>query len=581
MDSRARSRSLRRGVWALVALALAAVAYPAAANAASSATGDFNGDGRDDLAIGVPTEDRGTLADSGAVNVVYGSASGLSAAGPPADQLFTQGDAGIGQVAEAGDQFGRALAVADFNGDGRDDLAVSAHLEDITGTGGALSDAGIVHVIYGSPVGLSPQAVRSDQIFSQDSPGVVDIAESDDRFASALAGGDFNNDGADDLAVGVPLEDTAALFDVGVMHVVYGSPAGLRAAGNERMSQNATENGVPVLDTSENGDGFGGALAAGDFDADGADDLAVGVELEAVAGETDAGAVNVLYGLAGATPAGGLGTAGNQFWTQNSPGIADAVEGSDRLGLALAAGDIGGNGREDLAIGVPGESVGVPNDPTATNDAGAVNVIYGGASGLSATANQHWTQDNPDVEDAAEEFDFFGIGLAIGDFNGDSRGDLAMGAPSEVVTEGGADRFDAGAVNVLYAMCTSVNDCRARAANDQFLSQASPNVEGVADDFERFGQVLAAANFDGAGGDDLAAGVPADVIGPPNDEVEAGGVNVIYATAAGLNPAGPPADQLLAQGSGLLEGVPESGDAFGAALAPGGSTGLDSNLVSP
>jgi hypothetical protein len=77
--------------------------------------------------------------------------------------------------------------------------------------------------------------------------------------------------------------------------------------------------------------------------------------------------------------------------------------GGDRFGEALAAGDFNADGFTDLAIGVPGESASVSGD-------GGVGVIYGSAGGLSATAtpDQFWTQDTPDVEDAAEDFDRFG-----------------------------------------------------------------------------------------------------------------------------------------------------------------------------
>jgi hypothetical protein len=364
-------------------------------------------------------------------------------------------------------------------------------------------------------------------------------------------------------------------FDDGVIQVVYGSATGLDPAGNKRMNQNTSEGGVSVLDVAEDDDRFGTALAAGDFDASGTDDLAVGVEFEDVGADSDTGAVNVLYGVAGAPPAGGLRTTGNEFWTQDSPGILDTAEGSDRFGLTLAAGDIGGFGAEDLAIGAPGESVGT------TNDAGGVTVIYGGAGGLSADGDQQWNQNIADVEDTAEEFDFLGIGLAIGDFNGDAGADLAIGVPSETVFAGGADRTDAGAVNVLYSACVTPTDCRLRPAGDHFLSQATPNLEGNPESFESFAQVLAAADFNGAGGDDLAVGVPRDLVGPPDDAVDAGGVNVVYASPTGLRASGPPADQLLRQDAALLDGVPENGDNFGAALAAGGSTGLDNNLVQP
>jgi hypothetical protein len=89
---------------------------------------DFNGDGRQDLAVGVRAED----SSAGAVNVLYGSASGITAT---ADQFFRQGVGGLADTAEGGDLFGSSLAAGDLNGDGRDDLAVGVPGEDVGASG--------------------------------------------------------------------------------------------------------------------------------------------------------------------------------------------------------------------------------------------------------------------------------------------------------------------------------------------------------------------------------------------------------------------------------------------------------------
>jgi FG-GAP repeat len=177
-----------------------------------------------------------------------------------------------------------------------------------------------------------------------------------------------------------------------------------------------------------------GAIRA-DFNGDGRDDLAVGAPNEDIGSIESAGAVNVLYG-----GAGGLSATGNQFWRQNSPGVLGASEAFESFGYALAAGDFNGDGSDDLAVGAPIEGVG------GVSHAGAVNVLYGGAGGLSATGNQAWDQNSPGVLDVAQTPDHFGLALAAGDLNGDGRDDLAVGAPEESV---GSARH-AGAVNVLY-----------------------------------------------------------------------------------------------------------------------------------
>src|SRR5918995_1471805 len=144
-----------------------------------------------------------------------------------------------------------------------------------------------------------------------------------------------------------------------------------------------------------------------DFNNDGAEDLAVGVPFESVGSIEAAGAVNVVYGSAG-----GLSGAGSQLFTQDTAGVGGAAEPFDQFGAALAAGDFDNDGFADLAVGAPFESVG------SIDAAGAVNVLYGSAGGLSGAGSQLFTQDTPGVPGAAEEFDLFGFTLAVSGLQG-------------------------------------------------------------------------------------------------------------------------------------------------------------------
>lgn len=143
--------------------------------------------------------------------------------------------------------------------------------------------------------------------------------------------------------------------------------------------------------------------AYGDFNGDGRDDMAVGVPFENIGAISDAGAVNVLYGSAG-----GIASTGNQFWNQDSSGVEDTAEAFDNFGWAVAAGDFNNDGRDDLVAGIPSEDV----NAGPVNDAGAVQVFYGSASGLSASGDQFWHQDSSGVEDTAEPGDQFGSSAA-------------------------------------------------------------------------------------------------------------------------------------------------------------------------
>jgi len=359
----------------------------------SLAIGDFNNDGFDDLAIGVPSESL-SGSNEGAVNVIYGSASGLHRDLGHTDQFWTQDVGGIADTAEDNDNFGSSLAVGDFNDDGFDDLAIGVTGEDLSG-----SNEGAVTVIYGSANGLHKDLGHADQFWTQDTGGIADTAEDGDQFGWALTVGDFNNDGFDDLAIGVPFEDLSGGND-GVVTVIYGSANGLhkKLGHNDQLWSQDTGG---IADTAENSDNFGRTLTIGDFNNDGFDDLAIGVPSESLSG-TDEGAVTVIYGSAfGLHKRVGHN---DQFWTQDTGGIADTAENFDNFGWALTVGDFNNDGFDDLVIGVPVESLSGGNE-------GVVNVIYGSGFGLHRSlghTDQFWSQDSGGIADTAENSDCFG-----------------------------------------------------------------------------------------------------------------------------------------------------------------------------
>jgi hypothetical protein len=499
----------------------------AAAAAAVSVEADFDNDGFADLAVGVPREGVGTAELAGAVNVLEGSANGLTGAG---SQLVVQGGGGVADAAEPLDLFGSALAAGDFNNDGFIDLAIGVPGEDI----GTIADAGAVTVLYGSATGLS---ASGGQFFSQNTPGVLGGAETEDGFGSALGVGDFNNDTFADLAIGVPSEGLGGASQAGAVNVLYGSAARLTATGNQQFFQgNAGIGGV-----AEVGDEFGFALTGGDFNNDSFDDLAIGVPFEDVGTVVDAGGINVLYGSAA-----NLTTTGNQQWLQGSGGVAGVAEESDFFGSALAAGDFNNDTFADLAISAPFEDVG------SVLDAGAINVLYGSAARLTATGNQQFFQGSGGVIGVAEDGDTFGFALAAGDFNNNGFADLAIGAISEDI---GAIS-DAGAVNVLYGSAS-----RLTAAGDQQFFQGSGGLVGTAEEGDFVGAALSTGDYDNDSFADLAIGAPFEDIGTLLD---AGAINVIYGSAGTLTAAG---DQQFFQGSGGVAGTREEGDAFGSSLA--------------
>lgn len=388
----------------------------------SLAAGDFDGDGRCDLAVASPGEalpafpgqSTESITAAGAVDVFLGTNLGFDGD----SQQWTQESPGVPGDATVAAEFGRALAAGDFDGDDYDDLAI-----------GASEQGGSVTVLFGSSAGLT--AAGSDLIYQGDPLGTLGVRHGGDRFARALTSGRFNDDPYHDLAIGAP-GDPAGIGR-GTILVLYGQAAGFAARIQEAHDQ------ATFGDDVEDGDWFGSSLASGDFDGNGVEDLAIGAQNEDLGldggGEAvDAGSVSILY----ASPTG-LVSLGAQTFTQESPGMSDSAEYGDRFSQ-VTAGDFDADGFTDLAIGAYGEGF----EGGGHTSCGAVHVIYGSPAGLSAAREQYHGQAGWNVG-ANEDFDGFGTVLATGEFRGHGLSSLVIGSPFE----GLSGEEDAGLVSVI------------------------------------------------------------------------------------------------------------------------------------
>ncbi len=393
------------------------VVAPAAVDSASAATNaampfDFDGDGYADLAVGVAGEDVRGVKDAGAVQVMYGSAAGVTAR----DQLWHQGKKGVKGKLEKGDRFGEVLASGDFDADGHADLAVGIPSEDV----GSIKDAGVVQVLYGGPKRLTAR----DQGWHQGKPGVPGKNEAGDGFGGALAAGDFDGDGYADLVVGARGEDVGEKTNAGWAVVLRGGPRGLTSSGAQSWRQGRGD----VPSQPEQGEAFGSALAVGDVNGDGVDDLAVQVVREADSPlmegshgvELHSAAFHVLFG-----GRYGLTSQGGQYFL-----AVDLVDWHYwPCCTTMAFADFDRDGHADLALG---------SDHFAA-------VLHGHADGLHPA-------DLPSAGGVAPGVDAVWSGIGTGDeavAGAVVAGDITGDGYADLVGQGPGDWASLGAAVVL------------------------------------------------------------------------------------------------------------------------------------
>jgi FG-GAP repeat/FG-GAP-like repeat len=492
--------------------------------AAAARPFDLNGDGFAELVVGVPNESLGTAAGTGAVAVLNGSATGVVAAG---NRLLAQSTPGVAGGDEAFDNFGAALASADFDRDGFADLAVGAPGENAAETVGG---HGAVTVLYGSASGVGG---RRDQRLTPGNLAVADLA------AYTLEAGDLNGDGFGDLvtASGSWLDES---HPHGGLTVVYGSSTGLRLTGTTHLDESAA--GAPG--PASQGDQFGRSMAVGDVTGDGIADL--------VAGTVRDGWVGGLYLFRGRPT--GLSTTADQFLSQDSPTLAPTgTEWSEEgLGKMLAIGDFDGDGHGDVAAAdVEGGPPGHAGCYAVDECPGAVLVLPGTSSGMDTAHPRVWSSDSSGVPGTAEAQDAFGGAMDAGDLDGDGRADLAVGVVGDDASP--QEGFDAGAVDVLFGSPSGLT-----AARSQRWSQATPAVSGFPRRFDGFGSDVRVAQM----GRSRAADLAVSVLGKDTGTVvDSGAVGVLYGVVGrGLAATG---SQQWSQGNPGVAGTPEDRDRFG------------------
>ncbi|BBK42512.1 hypothetical protein STVA_25320 [Allostella vacuolata] len=374
----------------------------------------------------------------------------------------------------------------DINGDGIDDLLIGAP--------GATSEAGITYVVFGRIGGLA-HPIELSELSASDGFAIHGISGGDGSGFSVSAAGDVNDDQIDDLIIGAPGDDPN-LTDSGAAFVMFGHTGPF---ADFDLSALPGGGGVDGFVLNGNGLCAGAGFSvsnAGDVNGDGVDDVIIGAPLAdsfhgaayVVFGQSDGGFPQT-FELSGLAAGGGL----DGF----------VLTGGTTLDLAgfsvSAAGDVNGDGVDDIIVGMPGAF-----DTGPRVDTGASYVVFGrsdwsaGSIALSTIGSDGPGNEGFVIRGAVSK-DASGYSVSnAGDVNGDGVDDVIIGTTAFNVVRAGD-----GAAYVVFGrtgLSYSPVELSELDGSDGFVLRTDSN-----DSVASF-QVSDAGDVNGDGIDDLIVG---------------------------------------------------------------------------
>jgi FG-GAP repeat len=399
--------------------------------AANILIADLDGDGQDELALGLPgapsSADDGIDADKfGAVYVENYSIHDGQSLGTKADGMYMFTGLDSDQDTR-GSWFGASLAAGDVDGNGTLDLAIGAPRLTVAGSEG--KELGALYVVFsGEELGYltagkngeilemndaNDDSFQSFYGFQGDAGGQIG-----DHLGYAVVMADLNLDGYADLAVSAPHTKQPAIDSHGTVYVLRGGEDWWLHGEDKFGIQDAANTEINTLTINSR---LGVSLATGDLNGDGYPDLIMGM----TSGPQFEGGVTVLFGGEDVLPPGGRsGTL--KAHPNPSDGLLTLTPGTDHylagMGGTVTAVDLDGDGRDELvaALGRPGTSAGDPDSVIIIN-------------GAFFEAQQHAGSALPGVGDftvvQGPVGSRFGLVLTATDVSGDRRPDLLVSAP--------------------------------------------------------------------------------------------------------------------------------------------------------
>jgi FG-GAP repeat len=379
-----------------------------------SSAGDVNGDGFDDLVIGVFKAN----SSAGESYVVFGGSS-VGSGGVIELSSLNGSNGFVLNGIDASDRSGRSVSCAgDINGDGIDDLIIGAFRADPNGN----NDAGESYVVFGG-VGVGSSGVIGLSSLNGTNGFVLNGIDAGDWSGSSVSSaGDVNGDGFDDLIIGASRAGPNGNSQAGESYVVFGGVGS--SAVIELSSLNGT-NGF-VINGIDAGDQSGSSVSsAGDVNGDGYNDLIISASIAAPNGTAGAGENYVVFGGLGVGSSGVIELSSligffNGF-------VINGIDEGDFSGSSVSsAGDVNGDGFDDLIIGAPNA------DPYGNSEAGESYVVFGGLGvGSSGVIELSFLNNFYDgiLINGNNAGDLSGSSVSsAGDVNGDGLDDLIIGA---------------------------------------------------------------------------------------------------------------------------------------------------------